>query len=332
MENNSNNYYIVSNLQSGRMDVASTPTATGGPYPPGYRFMPTDKELIIGYLWKKVKNESIPVAEMSEVNLYRFTPNYLTENYPPVGNKEWYFFTPTDRRHPNGNRPKRSVEGIGWWKATGGDKLIKSNGKIIGKKKVLVFYFGKNKSDEEKTNWIMYEYRLDTPSPRPSSNNMRLDDWVLCRIYERNKKGKDFDDDRVPDHVGNNLLMPQPNYEDNNNMEDVQNNDINVADDQNHNHYDQGPMMSMVADGYGENIHQVPANYNYSDGINQVLPSFISGSGDEFVFGTQNNFDDGMPDDHQQQYFFNEEEAPRQGDFQPGAWLRDYEQELRSLL
>ncbi|KAL6543075.1 hypothetical protein OROHE_010595 [Orobanche hederae] len=320
MENNSNNnnYYIVSNLQS-RMDVASTLTATGSPYPPGYRFMPTDKELIIGYLRKKVNNEPIPVAEMSEVNLYRFTPKYLTENYLPLGNKEWYFFTPTDRRHPNGNRPKRSVEGIGWWKATGGDKLIKSNGKIIGKKKVLVFYFGKNKSDEEKTNWIMHEYRLDTPSARPSSNNMRLDDWVLCRIYERNKKRKDV------------------HYEDNNNMEDVPNNDINVADYQNHNHYDQGPMMSMVADGYGESIHQVPANYNYPDGINQVLPSFISGSGDsndtnEFVFGTQNNFDDGMPDDHHQQYFFNEEEAPRQGDFQPGAWLRDYEQELRSLL
>ncbi|KAL6506083.1 Protein CUP-SHAPED COTYLEDON [Orobanche hederae] len=216
-------------------------------YPPGFRFMPTDKELIIGYLRKKVNNEPIPVAEIIEVDLYKFTPKYLTENYSPLGKKEWYFFTMRDRRYPNGNRPKRSVEGgIGWWKATGGDKLIRSNGKIVGKKKVLVFYYGKNKSGEEKTKWIMHEYKLDTPSTTPSSNNMRLDDWVLCRIYERNnKKIKDVDEDDDVDQVNNNLVVSQPNYENNNNIEDVQplqirNNNINVGINQNYNHYDQG--------------------------------------------------------------------------------------------
>ncbi|KAL6502955.1 hypothetical protein OROHE_024123 [Orobanche hederae] len=236
MENISSN----NNNNNNRQSLASMSTAGSPSYPPGYRFMPTDKELIVGYLRKKVNNEPIPLAEISEVNLYRFTPKYLTENYPSLGNKEWYFFTMRDRRYPNGNRPKRSVEGgIGWWKATGGDKLIRSNGKIIGKKKVLVFYYGKNKSGEEKTNWIMHEYKLDTPTT-PNSNNARLDDWVLCRIYERNnKKRKDIDD-----HLARDDVDVQPLQIQNNMSGDI---------DQNHKHYDQGP--------YGENLHQPSYDY-----------------------------------------------------------------------
>ncbi|KAL6527750.1 hypothetical protein OROMI_029561 [Orobanche minor] len=278
--NNNNTSIVISNRQS----LASMPTAGSPSYPPGYRFMPTDKELIVGYLRKKANNEPIPQSEISEVNLYRFTPKFLTENYPPVGNKEWYFFTMRDRRYPNGNRPKRSVEGgIGWWKATGGDKLIRSNGKIIGKKKVLVFYYGKNKSSVEKTNWIMHEYKLDNPSTTPSSNNTRLDDWVLCRIYERNnKKRKDIDDHLARDDVdesNNNLLVPQPTLEDNNNIE----NNMNADMDQNHNHYDQG--------SYGENLHQ--PSYDYPTAY-----------------------------DHRQQYFSNEAEwqAFLMEDFQQEGW------------
>ncbi|KAL6493657.1 hypothetical protein OROGR_032436 [Orobanche gracilis] len=71
MENNT-----VSNQQN-HEDVAST--WIGSPYPPGYRFMPTDEELIIDYLRKKVNNEPIPISSINEVNIYIFTPKYLTE-------------------------------------------------------------------------------------------------------------------------------------------------------------------------------------------------------------------------------------------------------------
>lgn len=73
------------------------------------------------------------------------------------GEKEWYFFSPRDRKYPNGSRPNRTA-GSGYWKATGADKPI-GHPKAVGIKKALVFYEGKAPKGE-KTNWIMHEYRL----------------------------------------------------------------------------------------------------------------------------------------------------------------------------
>ncbi|KAJ0555442.1 putative transcription factor NAM family [Helianthus annuus] len=101
------------------------------------------------------------------------------------GTKEWYFFTPRDRKYPNGSRPNR-VTGNGYWKATGADKPIKSksntNNATIGIKKALVFYAGRGLKGI-KTNWIMHEYRLA---------DSKLDDWVLCRLYNKKNNPKEM--------------------------------------------------------------------------------------------------------------------------------------------
>lgn len=77
------------------------------------------------------------------------------------GEEEWYFFSPRDRKYPNGARPNRAATS-GYWKATGTDKpvLASSEGnQKVGVKKALVFYGGKPPKGI-KTNWIMHEYRL----------------------------------------------------------------------------------------------------------------------------------------------------------------------------
>ncbi|XP_051115287.1 protein ATAF2-like [Andrographis paniculata] len=158
--------------------------------PAGFRFHPTDDELVQHYLCRKCAGQRISVPIIAEINLYNFDPWQLP-GMSLYGEKEWYFFSPRDRKYPNGSRPNRAA-GTGYWKATGADKPV-GKPKTLGIKKALVFYAGKAPRGV-KTNWIMHEYRLanvdrsaDNNKKKNNNNNLRLDDWVLCRIY--NKKG-----------------------------------------------------------------------------------------------------------------------------------------------
>ncbi|XVF06515.1 hypothetical protein REPUB_Repub06bG0055000 [Reevesia pubescens] len=167
--------------------------------PPGFRFHPTDEELILHYLKKKLSSSPFPVSIIADVDIYKFDPWDLPAK-ASFGEKEWYFFSPRDRKYPNGARPNRAAAS-GYWKATGTDKVIVTSSMVaggagvqenIGVKKALVFYRGKPPKGI-KTNWIMHEYRL-AENPNSNYNNrpvkskdcsMRLDDWVLCRIYKK---------------------------------------------------------------------------------------------------------------------------------------------------
>ncbi|KAG8091108.1 hypothetical protein GUJ93_ZPchr0011g27999 [Zizania palustris] len=157
--------------------------------PPGFRFHPTDDELVMYYLCRKCSGFPLAAPIIAEIDLYKFNPWDLPEK-TTGGEKEWYFFSSRDRKYPNGQRPNRAA-GTGYWKATGADKPVGSP-RPAAIKKALVFYAGKPPKGI-KTNWIMHEYRLadvdrSAAARKKKSNNvLRLDDWVLCRIY--NKKG-----------------------------------------------------------------------------------------------------------------------------------------------
>ncbi|KAI5331114.1 PREDICTED: NAC [Prunus dulcis] len=164
--------------------------------PPGFRFHPTDEELVVHYLKKKAASAPLPVTIIAEVDLYKFDPWELPSK-ATFGEQEWYFFSPRDRKYPNGARPNRAATS-GYWKATGTDKPILTSigNQKVGVKKALVFYGGKPPKGI-KTNWIMHEYRLvnnnnnnnNFSKPPDASNkkaSLRLDDWVLCRIYKKN--------------------------------------------------------------------------------------------------------------------------------------------------
>ncbi|KAL2247081.1 NAC domain-containing protein 2 [Sesamum indicum] len=152
--------------------------------PAGFRFHPTDEELVVHYLCRRCAGQQIAVPIIAEIDLYKFDPWQLP-GMSLYGEKEWYFFSPRDRKYPNGSRPNRAA-GTGYWKATGADKPV-GKPKTLAIKKALVFYAGKAPRGV-KTNWIMHEYRLaNVDRSAGNRNNLRLDDWVLCRIY--NKKG-----------------------------------------------------------------------------------------------------------------------------------------------
>lgn len=203
--------------------MESTDSSSGSQQPnlpPGFRFHPTDEELVVHYLKKKASSSPLPVSIIAEVDLYKFDPWELPAK-ATFGEQEWYFFSPRDRKYPNGVRPNRAATS-GYWKATGTDKPVLTSGgtQKVGVKKALVFYGGKPPKGI-KTNWIMHEYRLadNKVSNKPpgydlvnKKNSLRLDDWVLCRIYKKNNSHRslmDHDkDDSLDDMLGPVSLPP----------------------------------------------------------------------------------------------------------------------------
>ncbi|CAL5423706.1 unnamed protein product [Camellia sinensis] len=66
--------------------------------PPGFRFHPTDEELIVHYLRNKATSSSLPAAIIAEVDLYKCKPWELSSLEALFGEEECYFFTPRDRK------------------------------------------------------------------------------------------------------------------------------------------------------------------------------------------------------------------------------------------
>ncbi|KAL2939517.1 NAC domain-containing protein 35 [Bienertia sinuspersici] len=143
---------------------------------PGFRFHPTEEELVEFYLRRKVEGKKFNVELISFLDLYRYDPWEL----PAIGEKEWFFYVPRDRKYRNGDRPNR-VTTSGYWKATGADRMIRGeNCRPIGLKKTLVFYSGKAPKGI-RTSWIMNEYRL----PQHDTERYQKAEISLCRVYKR---------------------------------------------------------------------------------------------------------------------------------------------------
>ncbi|XP_073021250.1 NAC domain-containing protein 83-like [Primulina eburnea] len=160
--------------------------------PPGFRFHPTDEELVVQYLKRKVLSYPLPASIIPEVDVCKSDPWDL----PGGSEQERYFFSTREVKYPNGNRSNRATSS-GYWKATGLDKQIvgsRSGHQPVGTKKTLVFYRGKPPKGG-RTDWIMHEYRLiDDQSSDPQTKLSAQENWVLCRIFLKRRNNKSDSD------------------------------------------------------------------------------------------------------------------------------------------
>lgn len=157
---------------------------------PGFRFHPTDEELVGFYLKRKIQQKPLSIELIRQLDIYKYDPWDLPK-MATTGEKEWYFYCPRDRKYRNSARPNR-VTGAGFWKATGTDRPIYSSEgtKCIGLKKSLVFYKGRA-AKGIKTDWMMHEFRLPSLSntslpKKPLEKTIPANDsWAICRIFKK---------------------------------------------------------------------------------------------------------------------------------------------------
>ncbi|XP_062082591.1 NAC domain-containing protein 40-like [Humulus lupulus] len=144
---------------------------------PGFRFSPTDEELISFYLKKKMEGSEKSIEVITEVEIWKYEPWDLPAKSVIPSNSEWFFFSPRGRKYPNGSQSRRATE-LGYWKATGKERNVKSGSTFIGTKRTLVFHIGRAPRGE-RTEWIMHEYCMLDKSQ---------DFMVVCRL----RKNSDF--------------------------------------------------------------------------------------------------------------------------------------------
>ncbi|KAE8681694.1 histidine-containing phosphotransfer protein 1-like [Hibiscus syriacus] len=153
----------------------------------GYRFHPTDFELLHFYLQNKNLGRDSLVQAIAEVEDICGLEPWQLPGHSNIhsGDQVWYFFYRPSFKYRNSSRINRTTS-KGYWKPTGKPRQIMARDMktVIGKKKTLVFYKGRvGDQDKIKTGWIMNEYELN------STDLSNQTTFVLCKL--KRKFGKD---------------------------------------------------------------------------------------------------------------------------------------------
>ncbi|KAK3205674.1 hypothetical protein Dsin_019720 [Dipteronia sinensis] len=167
-------------------------------YPPGFRFYPTEEELVTFYLHNMLEGNRPEVHRVIPViQFYEIEPWHLPKvSGEPCRNdtEQWFFFTPRQEREAHGGRPSRTTAS-GYWKATGSPNYVySSDNRVIGVKKTMVFYRGKAPAGR-KTKWKMNEYRAIEEEANPSWTTVPKlrHEFSLCRVYVTSGSSRAFD-------------------------------------------------------------------------------------------------------------------------------------------
>nr|XP_011468876.1 PREDICTED: NAC domain-containing protein 4-like isoform X1 [Fragaria vesca subsp. vesca] len=168
--------------------------------PKGFRFHPSDEELLSHYLQMKNDQREDPeiTAIIPEIDVSKHEPRdlpalvfaraeFLDREWFTMADSpdmEWYFFSPRVFKHSNSKSTKiNRTTDEGSWKKQGNDRRITGafSDKQIGGKRILTFYL----PNKQKTDWVIHEYYLTK-----ADSDEQIGDFVLCRLKDNRLKKK----------------------------------------------------------------------------------------------------------------------------------------------
>lgn len=153
---------------------------------PGFRFHPTGVELVVYFLKRKVMGKKFCDGVIAELDIYKYAPWDLPDmSCLRTGELEWYFFCSREKKYCSGSRMKRATE-IGYWKATGQDRVVRHNNQTVGKIKTLIFHTGKSPHGK-RTDWVMHEHRLEDKDL--ADKGIAQDSYVVCKVFQKEGRG-----------------------------------------------------------------------------------------------------------------------------------------------
>ncbi|KAK4833790.1 hypothetical protein QYF36_011188 [Acer negundo] len=151
----------------------------------GYRFDPTDQELIVNFLSNKVHGNQLPSPNpVIDCDVYGDGCPWK-RLFEECEENALYFFTRLKNKNGKGKRINRETDS-GTWRVQS-DKEIFSYGDqrvLIGCKRSFSFIPRTGVRQETRGRWVMHEYRLDGCSLLDRSNG-GSPDYVLCRIVKK---------------------------------------------------------------------------------------------------------------------------------------------------
>ncbi|XP_050203851.1 uncharacterized protein LOC126653898 [Mercurialis annua] len=145
--------------------------------PVGWRFQPTNEELLDHYLKKKRLGLPIHGIDIQELQIFNCNPLDLLDG--KSSNEERYFFCIREFYLKNGRNQRKRTAGAGYWKRTGESQSVISeeSDEEIGTKRIFVYH------TPNPTKWVIHEYEYTAQLHSPIKG-----DFVLCKLMINRKK------------------------------------------------------------------------------------------------------------------------------------------------
>ncbi|CAB4267927.1 unnamed protein product [Prunus armeniaca] len=182
--------------------------------PIGFKFRPSDDELLRYYLLNKVSGTPFKYSNVvPEFNLYgKKEPWDIWNDFGGQNlekGEDLYFFTKLKLVTGKGSRVARTI-GNGTWKGEDKGTTVRDPAKKNTPLGLCKRFRYENEKSDQHGCWIMHEYSLHPSLVKPQSNSNTCGcdgKYVLCRIRKNDRKRKLSENDGVGGHA---LILQSP--------------------------------------------------------------------------------------------------------------------------